>query len=69
VLTALQLAPLLVERKTPPRVLPAKRFVPDTVKEPTGPPAGRLVCIHWAFKETVKTISNKMGESQMRFFI
>jgi hypothetical protein len=34
VLTALQLVPLLVERKTPPLV-PAKRFVLETAKEET----------------------------------
>ncbi len=32
VLTAVQLVPLLVERKTPPRSVPAKRFVPETAK-------------------------------------
>ena len=37
VLAAVQLVPLLVDRKTPPKV-PAKRFVPETAKEITGPP-------------------------------
>jgi hypothetical protein len=31
-LTAVQLVPLLVERKTPPRV-PAKRFAPETARD------------------------------------
>ena len=34
-LTAVQLAPLLVERKTPPPSVPAKRLVPETVRDRT----------------------------------
>ncbi|MCC6866806.1 MAG: hypothetical protein IT280_11685 [Ignavibacteria bacterium] len=33
VFTAIQFAPLLVDRKTPPPYVPAKRFVPETTSE------------------------------------
>jgi len=34
-LTAVQLVPLLVERKTPPPKVPAKRFVPEIARAKT----------------------------------
>ena len=34
-LTAIQLMPLLVERKSPPKTVPAKRFVPETTRDQT----------------------------------
>ena len=35
VFTAVQLAPLFVDRNTPPPFVPAKRFVPDTASDRT----------------------------------
>src|SRR3990172_5382160 len=46
VLTAVQLVPLLVERKTPSSV-PAKRFVPEMARAETTV-VGKPVWIHWA---------------------
>jgi hypothetical protein len=50
-LTAVQLAPLSVDMKTPPFLVAAKRFGPFTASAVTQPPPGFPARTHWAHNQ------------------